>query len=179
RVRAVLRRTERPPAKAELITAGDLVLDVPRLKTTVAGRAVELTPTEFQLLAALAAEPGRVFTRAQLLETIRGVAFESYERAIDAVVAIAVAVLLRAFGLAGGWAVLAVVLVGMLLVVPAVRGLRLFATPLGDLVGAAGQVEAGDLSVRVRERGPRGVRSLVRAFNAMTARPEASQNARR
>src|SRR5438132_2353056 len=84
RVRAVLRRTERPPAKAELITAGDLVLDVPRLKTTVAGRAVELTPTEFQLLAALAAEPGRVFTRAQLLETIRGVAFESYERAIDA-----------------------------------------------------------------------------------------------
>ena len=99
--------------------------------------------------------------------------------AFGAVVAIAVAVLLRAFELAGGWAVLAVVLVGMLLVVPAVRGLRLFATPLGDLVGAAGQVEAGDLSVRVRERGPRGVRSLVRAFNAMTARLEASENARR
>jgi DNA-binding response OmpR family regulator len=45
---------------------------------------VELTPTEFQLLAALAREPGRVFTRAQLLEAVHGVAFESYERAIDA-----------------------------------------------------------------------------------------------
>jgi DNA-binding response OmpR family regulator len=45
---------------------------------------VELTPTEFQLLAALAREPGRVFTRAQLLDAVHGVAFESYERAIDA-----------------------------------------------------------------------------------------------
>ena len=59
-------------------------LDLPRMRATVAGRAVELTPTEFQLLAAIAAEPGRVFTRSQLLDTIRGVAFESYERAIDA-----------------------------------------------------------------------------------------------
>ena len=50
----------------------------------VDGRAVELTPTEFQLLATLAREPGRVFTRGQLLDAIHGVAIESYERAIDA-----------------------------------------------------------------------------------------------
>jgi len=84
RVRAVLRRTERPATKSEVVTVGDVTLDLPRMKTAVAGRAIDLTPTEFQLLAALAAEPGRVFTRAQLLDTIRGVAFESYERAIDA-----------------------------------------------------------------------------------------------
>jgi DNA-binding response OmpR family regulator len=60
------------------------MLDVPRLRATVAGRTVELTATEFQLLATLAREPGRVFTRAQLLDAVRGVAIESYERAIDA-----------------------------------------------------------------------------------------------
>ena len=48
------------------------------------GRRVELTKTEFQLLATMARQPGRVFTRAQLLDAVRGVAFESYERAIDA-----------------------------------------------------------------------------------------------
>ncbi|MBI4314762.1 MAG: response regulator transcription factor [Chloroflexi bacterium] len=85
RVRAVLRRAEtagREPA--EVIRAGELTLDVPRMKATVADRPVELTATEFQLLAALAAQPGRIFTRAQLLDVLRGVAFESYERAIDA-----------------------------------------------------------------------------------------------
>ncbi|HLF00634.1 MAG TPA: helix-turn-helix domain-containing protein, partial [Anaerolineales bacterium] len=56
----------------------------PRLRATIGGRLVELTPTEFQLLAALAAQPGRIFTRAQLLDSVRGVAIESYERAIDA-----------------------------------------------------------------------------------------------
>jgi DNA-binding response OmpR family regulator len=60
------------------------VLDVPRLRTTVAGRSVELTATEFAILASMAREPGRVFTRSQLLDAVHGVAFESYERAIDA-----------------------------------------------------------------------------------------------
>jgi DNA-binding response OmpR family regulator len=83
RVRAVLRR-HAGDADAELIHAGDLVLDVPRLRVEVAGRAVTLTGTEFQLLTALARQPGRVFTRSQLLDAIHGVAFESYERAIDA-----------------------------------------------------------------------------------------------
>jgi DNA-binding response OmpR family regulator len=84
RVRAVLRRTERRPTDAEIIRVGEVTLDLPRMRTVVADRVVELTPTEFQLLAAMAREPGRVFTRSQLLDAAHGVAFESYERAIDA-----------------------------------------------------------------------------------------------
>jgi two-component system alkaline phosphatase synthesis response regulator PhoP len=84
RIRAVLRRSEVAPQPADLIRALDVTLDVPRLRVTRAAEAVDLTPTEFQLLAALAAQPGRVFTRAQLLDSVRGIALESYERAIDA-----------------------------------------------------------------------------------------------
>ena len=84
RVRAVLRRSERAVKPAERIEVGELALDVPRLRTTVTGRSVELTATEFQLLATMAREPGRVFTRSQLLDAVHGVAFDSYERAIDA-----------------------------------------------------------------------------------------------
>ena len=83
RVRAVLRRVEQPTQTRGLIRAGDLELDPDRLRLTRAGQAIDLTATEFQLLAALAAQPGRVFTRAQLLDAVQGVAFESYERAID------------------------------------------------------------------------------------------------
>jgi two-component system, OmpR family, alkaline phosphatase synthesis response regulator PhoP len=83
RVRAVLRRETRD-TEAELIRVKELLLDVPRLRAEVAGRSVPLTATEFQLLAALARQPGRVFTRSQLLDAIHGVAFASYERAIDA-----------------------------------------------------------------------------------------------
>jgi two-component system alkaline phosphatase synthesis response regulator PhoP len=85
RVRAVLRRAQGMQHQAEVIRVGrDVELDVPRMKATIAGRAIELTRTEFHLLSTLARQPGRVFTRAQLLDAIRGVAFESYERAIDA-----------------------------------------------------------------------------------------------
>jgi two-component system alkaline phosphatase synthesis response regulator PhoP len=84
RVRAVLRRSERAIEPREHLEVGELVLDVPRLRTTVAGRVVDLTATEFQILGTLAREPGRVFTRSQLLDAVHGVAFESYERAIDA-----------------------------------------------------------------------------------------------
>ena len=84
RVRAVLRRIDRPVPAADVVHAGDVTLDVPRMRVTAAGREVELTATEFQLLLSLAREPGRVFTRSQLLDTVHGVAFESYERAIDA-----------------------------------------------------------------------------------------------
>jgi two-component system, OmpR family, alkaline phosphatase synthesis response regulator PhoP len=85
RVRALFRRIEAAQDRegAQVIRAAGLELDMERLRLTIAGRTVELTPTEFQLLAALARQPGRVFTRAQLLDAIRGVAFESYERAID------------------------------------------------------------------------------------------------
>ena len=54
------------------------------MRALVGGRAVDFIPIEFQLLATLVREPGRVFTRAQLLDAVHGVAFESYERAIDA-----------------------------------------------------------------------------------------------
>ena len=84
RVRAVLRRAEHAAEPADRIVAGDLVLDVPRLQGSVAGRGVELTPSEFAILATMARQPGRVFTRSQLLDAVRGDAFESYERAIDA-----------------------------------------------------------------------------------------------
>jgi two-component system alkaline phosphatase synthesis response regulator PhoP len=83
RVRAVLRRHE-VDAGGELLRAADLSLDLVRMRVEAAGRRVDLTPTEFSLLAAMARQPGRVFTRSQLLDTIHGVAFESYERAIDA-----------------------------------------------------------------------------------------------
>ena len=84
RVRAVLRRTERPRSATEIVRVGDVTLDIPRMRATVADRTVTLTPTEFQIVATMAREPGRVFTRSQLLDAVHGVAFESYERAIDA-----------------------------------------------------------------------------------------------
>ena len=87
RVKAVLRRSERDgsaSAVGDRIVAGDVVLDVPRMRVDIAGRSIDLTPTEFGLLATLARRPGRIFTRSQLLDAVRGVAFESYERSIDA-----------------------------------------------------------------------------------------------
>jgi len=82
RVRAVLRRHDSPAD--DVLRTGDLTLDLARLRTEVAGRPASLTATEFQLLTALARQPGRVFTRSQLLDAVHGVAFDSYERAIDA-----------------------------------------------------------------------------------------------
>jgi DNA-binding response OmpR family regulator len=83
RVRAVLRRTEQALAGETLHAAG-LELDLARMRVTRDGTVVEVTPTEFELLATLARQPGRIFTRGQLLDALHGVAFESYERAIDA-----------------------------------------------------------------------------------------------
>ena len=86
RLRAVFRRIENAAsAGSEMIRVADLTLDVPRMRVTAEKHQIEeLTPTEFELLATLARQPGRIFTRAQLLDAIHGVAFESYERAIDA-----------------------------------------------------------------------------------------------
>jgi len=83
RVRAVLRR-HAGARESETLRAGDLVLDVPRMRVMRGDHPVDLTATEFSLLAAMARQPGRVFTRSQLLDAIHGVAFESFERAIDA-----------------------------------------------------------------------------------------------
>jgi len=84
RVRAVLRRAQAVAAPAESVRVGDLEIDVPRMGVAVDGRAVDLTATEFQILLVMARQPGRVFTRAQLLDAVRGEAFDAYERAIDA-----------------------------------------------------------------------------------------------
>jgi two-component system alkaline phosphatase synthesis response regulator PhoP len=83
RVRAVLRRAHAEPA-GHVITLDGLVLNETERSVVVDGAAVDLTATEFDLLARMAASPGRVFTRTQLLETIHGVVVESGERAIDA-----------------------------------------------------------------------------------------------
>ncbi len=83
RVRAVLRRHE-GDAGGGLLRAADLSLDLGRMRVEAGGRRIDLTTSEFALLAAMARQPGRVFTRSQLLDAIHGVAFESYERAIDA-----------------------------------------------------------------------------------------------
>jgi len=85
RIRAVLRRTDPiTGAKSEHLRVAELEIDLIRMRVAVGGRSVDLTPTEFELLATLAREPGRVFTRGQLLDAIHGVAIDSYERAIDA-----------------------------------------------------------------------------------------------
>jgi DNA-binding response OmpR family regulator len=87
RVKAVLRRVDRTGlgsrGAGEIIRAGELILDPARMRVELGDHQIELTPTEFQLLATLAAQPGRIFTRSQLLDAVHGVAFESYERAID------------------------------------------------------------------------------------------------
>jgi DNA-binding response OmpR family regulator len=85
RVRAVLRRAQSPAMHDDVIRVGEaIVLDAPRMQVLVDGRDVLLTATEFQLLLYMARQPGRVFTRGQLLDAVHGVAVESYERAIDA-----------------------------------------------------------------------------------------------
>jgi two-component system, OmpR family, alkaline phosphatase synthesis response regulator PhoP len=87
RVKAVLRRVDGMSTRGgrgDLVHLDDLTLDLGRLKVTRRGTPIELTSTEFQLLATLARQPGRVFSRAQLLDAVRGVEVESFERAIDA-----------------------------------------------------------------------------------------------
>jgi len=84
RVRAVLRRVGMQTGDGEVLRIGPVTVDVPKMRVTVDDGEVDLTPTEFQIVATLAGQPGRVFTRAQLLDAVHGVAFETYERAIDA-----------------------------------------------------------------------------------------------
>jgi two-component system alkaline phosphatase synthesis response regulator PhoP len=84
RVRAVLRRTGASEPTSRVLAAGDVNLDLDKRQASVSGRPVELTLTEFDLLATLVENPGRVFSRMQLLDRIQGYAYEGYERTIDA-----------------------------------------------------------------------------------------------
>jgi len=83
RVRAVLRRTAAGGDQRDVFQFGDLTVDVTQQTVRRDGTSVDLTPTEFQLLAALARRPGRIFTRTQLLDAVRGTDVESFDRAID------------------------------------------------------------------------------------------------
>lgn len=84
RVRAVLRRAQAPPELPSVLRTGPLILDRATHTVTVSGQPVNLTPTEFGILESLMTIPGRVFRRDELLETVQGVAFEAYERTVDA-----------------------------------------------------------------------------------------------
>jgi DNA-binding response OmpR family regulator len=83
RVRSVLRRADAAGAGGEVLRRGDLVIDGTRMQVSRNGVPIDLTPTEFQLFAALARQPGRIFTRAQLLDAVRGTEVDAFERAID------------------------------------------------------------------------------------------------
>ncbi|MBF8256137.1 MAG: two component transcriptional regulator, winged helix family [Anaerolineales bacterium] len=83
RIRAVLRRSDGSVPPASSLQHRELRLDRERHQVTLAGREVDLTPSEFELLAALMSRPGRVFSRLELLERMQGIGYEGYERAID------------------------------------------------------------------------------------------------
>jgi DNA-binding response OmpR family regulator len=84
RVKAILRRTKRTTVKTEAVRMGDVVIDLEQYQVTKGGQPVELTPTEFKMLELLAANPGRVFSRLQIVEQAQGYSFDGYERTIDA-----------------------------------------------------------------------------------------------
>jgi two-component system alkaline phosphatase synthesis response regulator PhoP len=84
RVRAVLRRTGAPTAKYRVMRFGSLEIDLDAHKVSHSEEEIDLTPSEFVLLETLASQPGRAFSRLQLLEATQGDAYEGYERTIDA-----------------------------------------------------------------------------------------------
>ena len=83
RVRAVLRRMEKQSVSTDVLEIGGIKLDRSSRFVMVGGVSVELTPSEFDLLAALMAVPGKAFSRLELLEKLQGTAYEGYERTID------------------------------------------------------------------------------------------------
>ncbi|HEY6102963.1 MAG TPA: response regulator transcription factor, partial [bacterium] len=84
RVRAVLRRARNGDASVPVLRVHDLEIDAERHVVRRGGDIIRLTPTEFKLLQTLAAQPGRAFTRLQLIDQVQGYAFEGYERTVDA-----------------------------------------------------------------------------------------------
>lgn len=84
RVRSVLRRSQAEPTNIQILRVHNIEIDLGAHTVMRAGELVELTPTEFNLLVTMAQQPGRAFTRLQLLEASQGTAYEGYERTIDA-----------------------------------------------------------------------------------------------
>jgi DNA-binding response OmpR family regulator len=83
RVQAILRRGGQQGEQGVTSYGGVLVIDEPKRQVLVAGQAVALTPTEWGVLVALAAVPGRVYSRLELINRVRGHEFEGYERTVD------------------------------------------------------------------------------------------------
>ncbi|MGD2176203.1 MAG: response regulator transcription factor [Anaerolineae bacterium] len=83
RIRAVLRRAERAAPAPEVLRVAGITLDRGTRQVTVEDRTVNLTPSEFDLLAVLMSAPGRVFSREELLTELQGIAFEGIERTVD------------------------------------------------------------------------------------------------
>jgi two-component system alkaline phosphatase synthesis response regulator PhoP len=83
RVRTVLRRARGGGTPSSIIRVGELAIDLTNRNVTVEGTSVALTPTEYDLLAVLARNPGRPFTREQLMDLVYDVAYTGYDRAID------------------------------------------------------------------------------------------------
>jgi DNA-binding response OmpR family regulator len=83
RVEAVLRRIDRAAPKREVLRVGDLTLDLGSRTAARGESPLDLTPTEFKVLAAMMRAPGQALSRERLLEAAQGVAFEAYERTID------------------------------------------------------------------------------------------------
>ncbi len=83
RVQAVLQRTTSAPEPVASFGGGRLTIDEPRHVVSIDGEALDLTPTEWGLLTSLASSPGRVFSRYELVNRVRGYEFEGYERTID------------------------------------------------------------------------------------------------
>jgi DNA-binding response OmpR family regulator len=83
RVRAVLRRMERDNVEGTLLRAGEIILDEAMHRVWVGEKSIDLTPTEFELLAIFMRTPGRVFSRWELMERLQGEATEGVERTID------------------------------------------------------------------------------------------------
>ena len=84
RVRSLLRRSQSELEPSRVIRASDLQIDQDEHRVTRGGEEIQLTPTEFDLLVTLVMQPGRAFSRLQLLEATQGTAYEGYERSIDA-----------------------------------------------------------------------------------------------
>ncbi len=83
RVRNVLRRAGKSEPVGKTLKVTDIILDRDSREVMVGERNIDLTPSEFDLLAAIMASPGRVFSRLDLLDVIQGVRYEGYERTID------------------------------------------------------------------------------------------------
>ncbi len=83
RAKAILRRVRKAPVKQDPVKAGEIVIDSEQFEVRQKGVVLDLTPTEFKLLELFASNPGRVFSRLQLVERVQGEMFEGYERTID------------------------------------------------------------------------------------------------